>query len=479
VKPNLLLIILLLLIASCTAKQQQPNQQQPNFIFILCDDLGYGDLTCYNPESEIKTPNINSLAGDGVRFTQHYSAGPLCSPSRRAFLTGRYQSRLGEWAESYAGLPTFDGVPADREPSIAMYLKKAGYKNGCFGKWNIGEVEGVSRPGAHGFDEYICIDHNTEYFYHRKWLGEEDLFRGERGLYGTGGKVLNRDGEYLPDIFTDAAIDFIRVNKGNPFFVYLPYAVPHEPMQGPEDKPASWKEAPGKKPKETTNRETYVKMVEYLDKRIGDLLQTLKDLKIEDNTIVIFSSDNGGMLLSNNTPLRAGKQHLFEGGIRVPMLVRWPNRLPEAKVVTQPTIIMDITSTFIELAQAGKYVPRGRVLDGKNLIPYILNEKTELREFGWRKRTRNHAVGVNFLNNEAYRYGDWKYVKVFEGASKKYTEYLFNLKNDVGESDNLKETNPERFDEMRTRFNDWKKETVNTKDPVYIPLGKDQYGSGR
>jgi len=478
-KPNLLFITLLLLVVSCTANQQQPNQQPPNFIFILCDDLGYGDLSCYNSESEIKTPNINSLAKDGVRFTQHYSAGPLCSPSRRAFVTGRYQSRLGEWAESYAGLPTFDGVPADGEPTIAMYLKKAGYKNGCFGKWNVGEVDGVSRPGAHGFDDYICIDHNTGYFYHRKWLSKEDLFRGERGLYGVDGKVINRDGEYMPDVFTDAAIDFIRKNRDNPFFVYLPYAVPHTPMQGPEDKPSSWQEAPGKRPEETTNRETYVKMVEHLDKRIGDLLHTLRDMKIDDNTIVVLSSDNGGMFLANNTPLRAGKQHLFEGGIRVPMLVRWPDKLPAGKVLTQPTIMMDITSTFIGLAQAGKYVPGERVLDGKNFIPYILDDKTEQREFGWRKRTRNHAAGVNFLNNEAYRYGDLKYVKVFEGASKNYTEYLFNLKNDVGESDNLKETNPEKFEEMRTRFNDWKKNIVNTKDPVYIPAGKDQYGSGR
>ena len=162
-KLNLLILSLLLLAVPFTAKSQAPN-----FIFILCDDLGYGDLSCYNAASEIQTPNINSLATDGVRFTQHYSSAPLCSPSRRAFVTGRYQSRLGEWAESYSGLPTFDGVAAHREPTIAMYLKKAGYSNACFGKWNVGEVDGVSRPGAHGFDDYICIDHNTGYFYHRR-----------------------------------------------------------------------------------------------------------------------------------------------------------------------------------------------------------------------------------------------------------------------------------------------------------------------
>jgi len=425
-KAKLLLLFLFVLAIPCTAQKQQPN-----IIFILCDDLGYGDLACYNGNTEIRTPNMNSLAEEGVRFTQHYSAAPLCSPSRRAFVTGRYQSRLGEWAESYAGLPSLDGVAADREPTIAMYLKKAGYTNGCFGKWNVGEVEGVSSPGAHGFDDFICIDHNTEYFYHRKWLPQEDLFRGDRGLYGAGGKVLNRDGEYLPDIFTEAAIDFIKKNKKDPFFVYLPYAVPHEPMQGPEDIPASWQEAPGKHPEETTNRATYVKMVEHLDKRIGNLMKALKEEGIDENTIVVFSSDNGGMLQSDNSPLRAGKMHLFEGGIRVPMMVRWPKEIPAGKVVSQPTIMMDLTSTFIELAHANEYVPEGRILDGKNFLPYILENKSDLREFGWRKRARNHDAGVNFLNNEAYRYGDWK------------------------------------------------KEVVNTKDPVYIPVGKDQYGNGR
>ena len=473
-KPYLLLISLLLLVVPFTARTQQPN-----FIFILCDDLGYGDLSCYNAESEIQTPNINGIAIDGVRFTQHYSSAPLCSPSRRAFVTGRYQSRLGEWAESYVGIPSFDGVAAHREPTIAMYLKKAGYKNACYGKWNVGEVDGVSRPGAHGFDDYICIDHNTGYFYHRRWLSKEDLFRGERGLYGVGGRVINRDGVYMPEIFTGAAIDFIKEHKKDPFFIYLPYAVPHEPMQGPEDKPVSWKEAPGKKPEKNTNRETYVKMVEHLDKCIGDVLQTLEDMEIDDNTIVVFSSDNGGMHLANNTPLRAGKQHLFEGGIRVPMLVRWTDKLPAEEVHTQPTIMMDITSTFIELAQADKYVPEERVLDGNNFIPYILEDKTELREFGWRKRVRNDAAGVNFLNNEAYRYGDWKYVKVFEGDSKKYTEYLFDLKNDVGESDNLREANPGKFSEIKARFENWKEEVVNTEDPIYISKGKDQYGNGR
>ena len=469
----------LILLLLCMGEATRSKAQAPNFIFILCDDLGYGDLSCYNPESEIQTPHMNRLAEEGVRFTQHYSAAPLCSPSRRAFVTGRYQSRPGEWAESYTGIPTFDGLAAHREPTIAIYLKKAGYKNACFGKWNVGEVDGVSRPGAHGFDDYICIDHNTGYFYHRRWLSKEDLFQGERGLYGAGGKVINRDGEYMPEVFTGAAIDFIKENKKDPFFIYLPYAVPHEPMQGPEDNPASWKEAPGKKPEETTNRETYVKMVEHLDKCIGDVLQTLEDMKIDDNTIVVFSSDNGGMHLANNTPLRAGKQHLFEGGIRVPMLVRWTDKLPAGKTLSQPTIMMDITSTFIKLAGATKYVPEKRVLDGKDFIPYILEEKSELREFGWRKRVRNDAAGVNFLNNEAYRYGDWKYVKVFEGDSKKYTEYLFDLKNDVGESDNLRETNPEKLDEMKTRFRDWKLEVVNTEDPTYISRGKDQYGNGR
>ena len=207
----------------------------PNIIFFLADDLGYGDLGCYNAQTDINAPVLDGLANSGLRFTDHYASAPLCAPSRRAFLTGRWQSRLGEWAELYGGTPYKDGIPAYKEPTVAMFLNNAGYATACFGKWNIGGMQGVSCPGAHGFDEYLCVDHNTDYFFHQKWDGQKDLFNDGLGLYTNGGNPKELPGKYLPDVFGDAAIEFIEDNKDRPFFIYLSWCVPHTPMQGPDD----------------------------------------------------------------------------------------------------------------------------------------------------------------------------------------------------------------------------------------------------
>ena len=204
----------------------QAEDKRPNIIFMLADDLGYGDLSSYNPESNgmapnntpIRTPNLDRMAQNGARLTDFYSAAPICSPSRRALLTARYPNRLGEWAEAYRGSP--DGVVASKDPTIGMWLKQAGYSTAVYGKWNIGEVKGISWPGAHGFDDWLIIDHNTGYFQHQNKNKE---CQGRPMLFKTGGeRVTHLEGQYLTDIWTNLAVDFIKENRKDPFFLYLP-----------------------------------------------------------------------------------------------------------------------------------------------------------------------------------------------------------------------------------------------------------------
>jgi len=450
----------------------------PNIIFFLADDLGYGDLGCYNPDTDINAPVLDGLAKNGIRFTDHYAAATICSPSRRAFLSGRWQSRLGEWAEPYPGTPNNDGMPADKEPTVALFLKEAGYATGCFGKWNIGAVEGVSRPGDHGFDEYLCVDHNTDYFYHRRYSHQTHLFDDGIGLYGEGGKPVDLGGKFLPDVFGDAAITFIEKNKDRPFFIYLPWCVPHNPMQGPDDVKDTKENPVPKNIKGQHNRETFVKMVEYMDTKTGQILETLKKHGLDENTLVIFSSDNGGQLLGNNTPLRRSKQWLFEGGIRVPLIAKWPAGFSGSKTIEQPTVMMDVTATIIDAAGAKAI----RELDGTSLLPWINGEREpEDRLFAWRKRLANSAQ--NYLRQEACRYGTLKYVKITDPVKGKapsefpFTEYLFDLSKDIGEQENLAKSNPEQLELMRRKYAEWRKNVVNVKDPIWVNRSPDQYGN--
>ncbi|WP_136063396.1 sulfatase-like hydrolase/transferase [Pontiella sulfatireligans] len=461
------------------AKGARPALTSPNIIFFLADDLGYGDLRCFNAETDITAPVLDGLARNGVRFTDHYATATLCSASRRALLTGRWQSRLGEWAEPYGGTPNNDGIPADREPTVAMFLKQAGYATGCFGKWNIGGIDGVSRPGAHGFDTYLCVDHNTDYFYHRKYSHQTHLFDDGIGLYGPGGKTANLGGKYLPDVFGDAAIEFIEENKDGPFFIYLPWCVPHTPMQGPDDCLDTRENPPGKIIEGQHNRETFVEMVEYMDAKTGQILEVLHKYGLDDNTLILFASDNGGQVLGNCAPLRGHKHTLFEGGVRVPLIAYWPDGIKRSRVVEQPTIMMDVTATILDAAGA----IATRELDGKSLLPWFDGRgKPEDRLFGWRQRIIDYGNQRNYLRAEACRFGNLKYVKETQPQAGNpvdfpFTEYLFDLSSDLGEQNNLAETNPEQLELMRRKSAEWRTESVNVDTPVFVNPFPDQYGS--
>ena len=447
-------------------------------IFMLADDLGYGDLSSYNPKSEgeapnntpIRTPNLDRMAKRGARYTDFHSAAPICSPSRRALLTARYPNRLGEWAEAYRGSP--DGVVASKDPTIGMWLKQAGYATAVYGKWNVGEVKDVSWPGAHGFDDWLIIDHNTGYFQHQNKNAD---CQGRPMLFETGGnRVTNLEGQYLTDIWTDKALEFIEANQDNPFFLYLPWSIPHSPLQDPDADRSTAFDA-GAKSNTPEGREVFVKMVEHLDSHIGRIFQILEKQGQLDNTLIIFTSDNGGMLSGNCWPLKKTKQHLEEGGIRVPFLMQWPGKIPAGTVRDQPSIMMDASVTVLAAGDALQYVPEGRVLDGINL----LEEPEGPREFGWRRR--DWGAQGNYLRQEAFRSGDWKLLRTFNYVGDKkwsaeHKDELFNLKDDLGETENLVTQMPERYTAMKTAFDHWKSEVVNQNPDYFIQL-RDQLGS--
>lgn len=460
----------------------EAKDTRPNIIFMVADDLGYGDLNSYNPNAEgtapnntpIRTPHLDEMAKRGTRFTDVHSAAPICSPSRRAILTARYPSRLGEWAEAYHSKP--DGLIAREEPTIGMWLKQAGYATAVYGKWNIGETAGISWPTAHGFDDWLIIDHNTGYFQHQNANKE---CQARPMLFETGGeRVTDLEGHYLTDIWTNKALAFIEENQAKPFFLYLPWSIPHKPLQDPDEDPSMVFNA-GAKPKTAEGREVYVKMVEYLDSRIGQIFESLEARGLMENTLIIFTSDNGGMLSGNCWPLKKSKQWLEEGGIRVPYLMQWPRGIPAGSVDDRTAILMDASVTVLDAAQALQYVPADRQLDGVS----FLKENDTAREFGWRRRDWDERAHnrQNFIRQEAYRFGEWKLLRTYKYMGKqtwsaKYKDELYNLSDDIGEADNLVNKMPEKYEAMKKAFAKWQTKVVE-QQPVYVIPVRDQIGS--
>lgn len=417
-------------------------RRRPNFLFLLADDLGSGDLSSYQCP-DIRTPHIDSLGADGVRFTRAYANAPECTPTRCGLLTGRYQQRVGglECAIGVGNVGRYDeaewlaargelGLPA-QETTFATMLRKAGYATCCSGKWHLGYLDKFS-PNRHGFDEYFGIlGGNADYVTHREENGALVLYHN--------GKPADRAG-HVTDLLADHAIDWLarRRPKDRPFFHYVPFTAPHSPFQAPGDKPAAperWNEG---------TRETYVKMVEHMDRRIGDILAALDQTGERHNTLVVFTSDNGGANRSRNAPLRAGKSTVWEGGIRVPALARFPGRIGRGTTTDQVSMTMDWAATI--LATAG--VKASRRLDGIDLMPFLTGERQpEARTLYWsykRGQTRRWAV----------RDGDMKYV-IDDGR-----EELHNLAWDDREKVNLAESEARTLAAMRAKLEAWKKEVA-------------------
>lgn len=408
------------------------DERKPNVIFILVDDMGYGDLGCYGA-TDIRTPNIDRLGREGVKLTDHYSNGPVCTPTRAAFITGRYQQRVGlEWAINRQQKDP--GLPAS-EISVARMLKDNGYATGMFGKWHLGYKPEFG-PNAHGFDEFFGIlSGNIDHYSHREVNGEPDLYENTRPVEKSG---------YSTDLITGRAVDFINRHSAHPFFLYVPYNSVHWPFQ-PPDTPSDIRNS------ETWvrgTRQDYARMLERIDDGVGQMLQALERRGLVKDTFVIFTDDNGGDRLSRNAPLFHRKATLWEGGIRVPCLLRWPGQIPAGQVSSQASITMDLTTTI--LAATSTKPPPRRMLDGMNLLPILKGGKPEV------ERTLFWRISRDERKQKAVRKGNWKYIR--DGDR----ELLFDLKTDVGERQELYYQHQEVASELRVLLEQWEKEMDRT-----------------
>jgi arylsulfatase A-like enzyme len=413
-----------------TSSVRQPSDPRPNVIFILADDLGWGDLSCYG-RPDYQTPNIDRLARQGTRFTNAYSASAVCTPTRCAFITGRYPGRLKVGLEEPL-IASNDQVGLDpKHPTIASLLKKSGYETALIGKWHLG-FRPEFGPNAHGFDEFFGLRSGAvDYLLHKTGLGAPDLYENVTPVQRNG---------YLTDLLTDHAVAFVSRRRTSPFYLSLHYNAPHWPWQGPQG--GETIQFSTSQPEPTTmnvggSLKIYADMVRSLDVGVGKVMKALENTGIANNTLIIFTSDNGGERFSYEWPLAGQKGDLLEGGIRVPAIVRWPRVVPAAQVTNQVAISMDWTATILSAANVNPD-PEYR-LDGENLLPVL--RKTQAvhdRTLFWR-----------MSNQDAVRSGRWKYVRVNDD------KYLFDLSVDEREQADFKLKQPDTFNRLQSEFAQW------------------------
>jgi arylsulfatase A len=411
------LLVFLLSFAGFTSRVAAADGALPNFVIIFCDDLGYGDLGCFGHPT-IRTPNLDRMAAEGLKFTQFYSAAEVCTPSRAALLTGRLPPRNGMCSNARRVLfPNSKGGLPDEEITLAEALKTKGYATGCVGKWHLGHLPQYL-PTKHGFDEYFGIPYSND-------MRPTPLLRGETVLEEPAKQ------DTITKRYTDEAVKFIEKNRDGPFFLYFPHTFPHVPLFASPDF------------KGTSLRGLYGDVVEELDWSVGRILQTLRDLKLDSNTLVIFTSDNGPWLtqkLNGGSAglLRDGKGSTWEGGMREPTLAWWPGKIKPERVSTDISGTMDLFATFHALA--GIPLPTDRVLDSYDLTPVLLGTGKCERE------TFFYYRGYNLM---AVRKGKWKAHFMTQAAygqampDKHDPPILYNLEVDPSETYNVAEQHPD------------------------------------
>ncbi|MCH7728810.1 MAG: sulfatase-like hydrolase/transferase, partial [Planctomycetes bacterium] len=416
---------------------------QPNILIITADNLGYGDLPCFNSQSPVLAPHLTRLASQGARLTQFYTASPTCTVSRACLLTGRVAQRHG-LTNQLPGIAGNYGRGLDpTEILIPQVLKKAGYATGCFGKWNIGFAPG-SRPTERGFDEFLGhASGNIDYYTHN-YNRKHDLYRGIKEAHVDG---------YSTDLFADAASDFIRrqTKAAKPWFAYLPFNAPHfpNPRNKAENEPCIWQapdaafRAYGYDPETGDERQRYQAVITALDTAIGRVLKTLDELSIAEETFVFFYSDNGAFMLkqrglevASNAPLRDGGVTCWEGGIRVAAIARWPQKIKARKIVDQPLWSPDL---FIACARiAGADLPPDVILDGRNPLPVLAEDKP----------SPHKSLYFRFRRYTALRMGDWKIVRTRETEPWK----LFDLSQDIAERNDVAAKETQRLKQLVGEF---------------------------
>ncbi|MFL0647224.1 sulfatase-like hydrolase/transferase [Cylindrospermopsis raciborskii UAM/DH-BiRr] len=424
-----------------------PAKERPNIVFILADDLGWGDLSI-DGQKNYQTPYLDQLARDGIRFNQAYSDSPVCTPTRIGFFTGRYPGRLA--IGNYEPLLSFQqigdsvGLPPEH-PTIASLLRDNGYETVLVGKWHCGYLPRYS-PLKSGFNKFFGnFSGAIDYFRHVDTNGKPDLWEADTPIEKIG---------YVTDIFTERAVDFIKGPHVNPFYLSLHYTAPHWPWQGPEDVELS-NDLIGRDNLEnwinTGTKESYKAVVQSLDNGVGKVLQALEDVGIANRTIVIFASDNGGERFSNFGLFQGKKGNLYEGGIRVPTLIRWSGVIAPNQISDQVIITHDITATI--LAATKTNTNPDYPLDGEDLLPVIQNEiPTYDRVLFWRYKGNNRLGLPPRVRQGAVRSENWKYLKIGEN------EHLFNLANDQQELINLKLEHREIFAKLRSKYQLWESE---------------------
>jgi arylsulfatase A-like enzyme len=435
------------------------DQAKPNIVLILADDMGYGDLGCYGCP-DIHTPQIDSLAKQGVRLTSFYSNGPECTPTRTGLLSGRYQQRFGglECAIGLGNVGRYDdairlagqhdlGLPPERS-ILAQAAKEAGYATAICGKWHLG-YEPKFLPTRHGFDHFFgLLGGSTDYFRHTEPGGEFTLYVNERKVERNG---------YMTDLIAQEACEFLRRSGDKPFLLYMPFNAPHAPFQGPDDQAVA---AAGDETQNRGSRQTYIKMVERLDDRLGTILKTLDEIGATNNTLVIFTSDNGGPLHSRNDPFSGRKGSTYEGGIRVPCILRWPGKLPAGTESSQVGITMDLTASVVGTLRVPytnvgtKSVPDSE-LDGIDIVEHIRQQKSNAsRTLFWRQRRGE-------LTWRGVRDGDFKLVSRQEGDKRQ--DWLFDLAGDLAEKKDLAASQSTDLKRLQDLLSRWEVEVKPTR----------------
>jgi arylsulfatase A-like enzyme len=399
---------------------------KPSFIFILADDLGYADLGCYGGRTA-SSPNLDRLAREGLRFTDGYANSPVCSPTRFALATGRWQYRLRGGADepiaSRARGSEVLGLPPEH-PTLASLLRDAGYATALIGKWHLGFPPKFG-PLKSGYQEFFGpLAGGVDYFSHCDSAGAHDLFEGEREVQRSG---------YLTDLISDRAVDFLKRQRGQPFLLSLHYTAPHWPWETREDQAESRRIGGRIAHLDGGSVQTYLTMVRQMDEGIGRVLAALDDIGATQATFVVFTSDNGGERFSDSWPLKGGKMDLLEGGIRVPYIARWPGRLAAGTTSNRLVITMDWVATFLKAAGVAPHPHYP--MDGIDL----LEEQSE-RKLYWR---------MKFRDQKAMRSGPWKYLSI-EGA-----EFLFDLARDSRERANMKKREPARLEALKKEYASW------------------------
>jgi arylsulfatase A-like enzyme len=434
---------------------------RPNIVFILADDLGWTDLGCQGSKY-YETPNIDRLAASGMRFTNGYTCGPNCQPTRAALMSGQYGPRTGVYTVGSIDRFNWQSRPLrpvdnvqklnPKTTTVAEAVKTAGYKTALFGKWHLGQDE-AHHPLKQGFDEAI-------------------VSMGQHFDFNTSPRVEYPKGTYLADFLTDKAIDFIRRNHEGPFFLCLHHFAVHSPHQAKPELIAKFKD---KKPVGGHHNPTYAAMIASVDESVGRVIALLDELKIAQNTLVLFTSDNGGVGgyvregikkagdVTDNEPLRSGKGSLYEGGVRVPWIARWPGTVPAA-VTDVPIISVDLFPTALELAAAR--APADQPLDGVSMVPCLAG--------GGKKAPGRDAIYWHFPGYlgagagawrttpaGAIRAGDWKLLEFFEDQRLE----LYNLRDDPSQHSNLAASQPEKANELHAKLIAWRK-SVNAPMPT-------------